>query len=255
MAATKTEAQAIALGQAGLDALPEHVVRITRPDGSPLSRVQLQVFIASHPELMVRLCSKSSCTAHVLTSSYPCKQGPHTRRGGGGAGTTQSPIDIHIANQKAVDKDEVKIIGHLRARYGEVVKCPSAPLSRWARLATAWKIVWTGTVVRAAPIEVEVPGGTLPAYITVTLIFFLFVRQPPPIFLCVAWLVARRRHAADAAAAGPGDGTAIGKPPHLNLPPVIRVCGGWLLCGALVGGYPSHHVSRSRTDAGGDRWW
>ena len=60
MAAIKTEAQAIALGQAGLDALPDHMVRITHPDGAPLSRVELQVFIVSRPELMIRLCSKSS---------------------------------------------------------------------------------------------------------------------------------------------------------------------------------------------------
>ena len=168
MADTKTEAQAIALGQAGLDALPKHMVRITHPDGAPLSRVELQAFMIAHPELNLRLCSKSSCTAHVLTPSYPYKQGPHTRGGGGGgAGTTQSPIEMHIASQKAVDQDEVKMIDHLKARYGEVVKDPSAPLSRWARLAAAWKLLWTGTVERAAPVEVEVPSGALPACITV----------------------------------------------------------------------------------------
>ena len=70
MVAIKTEAQAIALGQVGLDALPEHMVRITHPDGAPHSRVELQAFIAAHPELKLRLCSKSSCTPY-RPRTYP----------------------------------------------------------------------------------------------------------------------------------------------------------------------------------------
>ena len=113
-----------------------------------------------------RMCGNAHCAKHIGPGFHKsrCCRVP---KGGGGSGTTQSPMDVHIANQKAVDEDEVKIIGHIKARHGEVVKDPSAPLSPWARLAAAWKIVWTGTVQRAAPIEVEVPSGTLPACITV----------------------------------------------------------------------------------------
>ena len=110
-----------------------------------------------------RMCGNAHCAKHIGPGFHKsrCCRVP---KGGGGSGTTQSPIDVHIANQKAVDKDEVKIIGHLNDRCGAVVKGPNVPLSYWNRIEAASKLLWTGMLQRAPPIEVEVPGGTLPAY-------------------------------------------------------------------------------------------
>ena len=108
-----------------------------------------------------RRCGNKGC-AVVLGPAHHTSRCCRVPKGGRGSGTT--PIDMHIANQKAVDKDEVKIIGHLNDRYGAVVKGPNVPLSYWNRIEAASKLLWTGMLQRAPPIEVEVPGGTLPAY-------------------------------------------------------------------------------------------
>ena len=61
-------------------------------------------------------CGKKGC----LTLLFPGRSPIRTRcsrcqpKGGGGSGTTQTPIDMHIANQKAADRDEVKIVDHLQ---------------------------------------------------------------------------------------------------------------------------------------------
>ena len=113
----------------------------------------------------------------------------------------------------------------------------------------------TGMVERAAPIEVEVPSGTSPACTTVRAFtlsssFYLIVRQQAPNFLCVDCVAGcMDRHAADAAAAGPGGITGAAAAPGdiaaagpgtttgmtfpfpispifpLNLPPVVRAWG------------------------------
>jgi len=157
------------IDEAELDAMPEG-------ERASLGEVRLNpklpraVLSQKAPGWGAVCCGNHGC----LTLLFPGRSPIRTRcsrcqykASGGGSGTTQTPIDVHIANQKAVDRDEVKMIDHLRDRHGEVVKDPFAPLSPWARLAAAWKIVWTGMVERAAPIEVEVPGGTSPACITV----------------------------------------------------------------------------------------
>ena len=79
----------------------------------------------------------------------------------GGAPPFQTPAEQYTAAQTAVDRDEVKIIGHLKARYGDdAVRDPHQPLSGWERVRAAWRMIWEGKREVAPPVEVKVPVHT-----------------------------------------------------------------------------------------------
>ena len=163
--------------------------------------------------------------------------GGHGGEDAGGAPPFQTPAEQYTAAQTAVDRDEVKIIGHLKARYGDdAVRAPHQPLSGWERVRAAWRMIWEGKREVAPPVEVKVPVHTNAS------------RSLPPSFAVASCPRRRLRStypSVDAAAAGPGPSevgvaavstaptTGIHFPTHV--PPSVCVCGGWLLCGASVG--------------------